>query len=287
LDKKSKKIIITFLLSSIAITNARASIFGWHLNSKGKNDPNSEYHKRLPLAFTDDITSDQNPAKIKLTPAQKHEALVWGLSEQQEKRYVLLVRNKSGWYFKNTTLTPVEILGINAKTDEERAQYAVLDAKQEFAKNAKILAFNAAYSKAAFALKDKLNLPVIRKFDYSKYSPYNYKPIQLQKNDKLMLFIKKNENVKPIVSYLMAEIERNAAISLNVYFIDSKISKKDIVNWAKGQNIPSDMVNHKLITLNFDFDHGQYAKIKAKNKKTPLMLLVRNGKSRIVDTGRF
>lgn len=285
--KHLKLSILAYLLLNIfVINNANASIFGWHLGAKAKNnDPNLEYHKRLPLAFNDDITSDQDAAKVKLTPVQKHEALVWGLSNREEKRYLFLMENKSGWYFKNTTLTPVEILGINARTDEERAQYAAIAAHQEFEKIAKVLSYNAAYSKAALALKDKLNLPVIRKFDYSKYSPYNYQPIDLQKNDKLMLFIKKDENVKPIVSYLMAEIEHNHSVSLNIYFLDSKITKNNIVDWAQGQNIPPAMVNHKFITLNFD--NGQYAEIKAEHKKTPLLILIRDGQSKIIDTGRF
>jgi integrating conjugative element protein (TIGR03759 family) len=207
------------------------------------------------------------------------------------------MRNRSGKYFKNTTLTPVEILGVNARTDEERAQYAVLDAKQEFGKNAKILSFNAAYDRAAMVYKEKLDLPIIRKFNYSKYSPYNYKPVQLRENDKLMLFVKRSENVKPIISYLMSEIESNPSVQLNVYFVDDKKNKKtkttksDIVSWAQAQNIPSTMVNDKLITLNFD--HGQYAgvnakgKITGKNKKTPLLILIHDGQSHIVDTGRF
>lgn len=298
--KSNLSIIFVFFGVVFISNNANASIFGWNLGASNKNDPNSEYHKRLPLAFKDDVTSDQDSNKIKLTDAQKHQALVWGLSDQQEKRFVFLMQNRSGNYFKNTKLTPVEILGINARTDEERMQYAVIDAKQEFEKNAKILSFNTDYDMAATALKNKLNLPVIRKFNYAKYSPYNYKPVQLKANDKLMLFVKRNENVKPIVSYLMSEIESNPSVQLNVYFIDNeksnkgktiKITKSDIVHWAQEQNIPSTMVNDRLITLNFD--NGQYASVNAKgginikDRKTPLLILVHDGQSRVVDTGRF
>ena len=283
-SNRKLKITTCLLLNLIVANSAYASILGWRLGIKD-NDINSQYHARLPQRFFDDITEDQNIQSIKLTDAQKHQALVWGLSKKQEQRYVLLMQNRSGVYFKNTQLTPIEILGINARDDAERSQYAMLDAKQEFEKNAKILAFNAAYHKAATVLKEKLNLPIVYKFNYAKYSPYNYKPVQLQKNDKIMLFVKKDENVKSVVAYLMVEIERNSSLQMNIYFIDSDITKDEITKWAQRQDIPPEMVKNKFITLNFN--HGQYAAVNIKTKKTPLLILARNGHSRIIDTGRF
>lgn len=286
-SNKFKAIFAFFIFLILMATNAPSfAMFGWDYISGSKNDPNSEYHERFPLQFNDDITSDQELKKIKLTPEQQHEALVWGLSEDQEKRYVFLMQNRTGLYYKNIKLSPVEILGINARDNNERVFYAKLLATQEFEKNAKLLAFDAAYHNAAVELKEELKLPVIRDFDYSKYSPYNYKPLQLQNSDKLVFFISKGDGVKPIVSSLISEIKKNQSLQLNVFFVDKGLKDDEITKWAKSQNIPSDMVNSKR-TVTLNHDKGQYEEIKIKNKKTPLLILIRNGQSSVVNISRF
>lgn len=309
-DKKETQVVpiplfipIIFYMSLLLLcllccwaTPARASIFGWHFSSSNNNtkelsDPNSDYLVRTQLPYADDITSDQDINKVTLTPEQKHQALVWGLTEDQEKRYVLLMQNRSGLYYQKSQLTPVEILGINARTNNERQVYAVLDAKQEFERTGKLLAFNAAYHEAATQLKNQLDLPMIRPFDATKFSPYSYRPTALKPHDQLMFFIHMNDAVKPVVSYLMAAIIKEPTISLNIYFVGKEVSKREIEAWARGQNIPSTMVNKRQITLNFD--QGKYDSLTIKMKKagkmekTPLLILIRDGQSHPVDTGRF
>ena len=159
-------------------------------DTKGSSSPNSDYLVRTQLPFEDDITSDQDIDKVTLTLEQKHQAFVWGLTEEQERRYVLLMQNRSGVYYQKSQLTPVEILGINASTNNERHAYAVLDAKQEFERTGKLLAFNAAYYQAATQLKEQLHLPMIRSFDATQFSPYSYQPTTLEPQDQLMfLFV--------------------------------------------------------------------------------------------------
>lgn len=300
MQNKNKKLAKSlFIISAVFLITPSYAANGWNFfNNKDitKKDEktktktkikNHELYIRGILAFQDDITKDQDLDKLKLTEEEKHQAQVWGLTKEQEKRYTFLMNNKSGTYYKNTKLTPVEILGINAKDDGERNYYAMLDASQEWQKNAKILAFNTAFQKATRQMQNMQGIPIIREFDYTKYSPYSYEPINLQSNDKLMLFIKLNDSVKPIISYLINSITKNPKIQLNIYFIEDGIKeeKEKITQWAKGQNIPFDMVNKKEITLNFG--SKQYEELKDIKKKTPILTLIRNGKSRLVDTGRF
>ena len=53
--------------------------------------------------FIDEVALDPNLKKIPLTSAQQHQALVWSLDETQEIRYVLLVQNRSGLYYRKTS----------------------------------------------------------------------------------------------------------------------------------------------------------------------------------------
>ena len=77
----------------------------------------------------DDITPDQIENPIKLNAQQQHEAIVWGLSEKEELRYVKLMKNKSKVRYAHLHLSPVEVLGINARNDDERAHYAKKSSK--------------------------------------------------------------------------------------------------------------------------------------------------------------
>lgn len=287
------KSLIGLIMITMMVNMGWGDASGWHFKPGQNNqdkDPNSNFHKRYPVKFKDDITQDQSVDKIQLTDQQKHQAKVWGLSQSEEKRYIALMRNKSGQYYQNNN--PVEVLGFNARNNQERRHYARKAAKQNFQKLAKELAFASTYNKAAAHLKNQLNLPVVGDFNYSKYSPYNYKPVNLKPHDKLMLFVHTNDAVTTIVSYLMQVIQKQKGIQLNVYFVPKKgndsVPKKQVEQWAKIQNIPPQLNKQHRITLNQNNHKLQNLDINdKKSKQTPLLLLVRDGKSRIVNTDNF
>lgn len=281
---KNLLVITLFTILGLYSTSSLAA-FGWDYSSITKTNPNSNYYYRLPMPFIDDIVRDQDIDKVQLTTEQKHQALVWGLSDDQEKRYVLLMQNRSGNYFKDTKLSPIEVLGINARDDSERAMYAKVLAQMEFEKNAKILAFDTAFHNEAIALQEKLKLPIIRGGGASSTSK-TAKTFQLQNGDKLMLFVERANNVDFIISPVISELKRNPTATLNVYFIDNGLKDSGIASWAKNQNIPIDLVNEKhSITLNLD--KGQFNSVKIISKTTPLLILVRDGRSEVVDLNLF
>ena len=283
--KRCDKIkLLAFMFFTILVSYSTASFagFGWDYSSITKTNPNSNYYYRLPMPFIDDITSDQDIGKLQLNTEQKHQALVWGLSESQEKRYILLMLNRSGTYFKDTKLSPIEVLGINARDDNERAMYAKVLAQMEFEKNAKILAFDTTFHNEALLLQDKLKLPVIRDGSYIKSSLKPIKIFQLQNSDKLMLFVQREDNASFIISRVLTEMKKNPGATLNIYFLDKELKDSDIAVWAKNQNIPVELVNDKhLITLNLD--KGQFNSVGIVNKRTPLLVLIHDGQSTIVD----
>jgi integrating conjugative element protein (TIGR03759 family) len=104
---------------------------------------------------TQDISSVANSARD------------WGLTDNEWKKYKSLMEGANGRYYP--TLTPPEVLGINATALNELMHFAELHAKQEHDKIEKELRFNVAFHEAAKRLY--ANEPIIRPFDLTPYAP--------------------------------------------------------------------------------------------------------------------
>lgn len=247
-----------------------------------------------PLAATDralaqtglsinenDITPDQDANKLTLSETQFHEASVWGLSVDEEKRYVQLMQNRSGLYYDGLHQTPIDVLGINARNEAERTHFAELAAQQEAQKVAKNIAWNNAFYKAYNQLFN--DVPVIGDFDPRPYSPNNYTPITLKPSDTLYWFIRPELAVKTILLPLVEAIQTTPNATLHLMLLG--VSDADIQQWANLYQIPRELVTQGQLTLN----HGElsFEALTLKNKTTPLLLLARNGVSSVVDLGRF
>lgn len=229
----------------------------------------------------DDLTAEQDINKIQLNEKQLHEAKVWDLSVEEEKRYVLLMQNRSKIYYEGLRQTPLDILGLNARNEAERNHFAELAAVQEAQKVSKNIAWNNAFYKAYNQLF--ANVPVVGDFDPAPYSPYAYKPVRLNQGDILYFFIKSDEAVKTVLMTLTEAIESTPDTRLHLMLLES--DDLTIQLWANKHQIPQYLVNSGRITIN----HGQqnYQALTVSKKTTPLLLLAKNGSSRVVDLGRF
>ncbi len=229
----------------------------------------------------DDLTLDQDPNKLQLNEQQLHEAKIWDLSLEVEKRYVLLMQNRSKIYYQGLRQTPLDILGLNARNEVERNHFAELAAIQEAQKVSKNIAWNNAFYKAYNKLL--ANVPVVGDFDPSPYSPYAHKPVQINQGETLYLFIKPDDAVKTILMILTEAIENTPDTHLHLMLLDS--DDLSIQLWANKHQIPQHLVRNGRITMN----HGEqnYQALKVKKNTTPLLLLSKNGSSSVVDLGRF
>lgn len=229
----------------------------------------------------DDITADQNIDTLKLTEAQLHEARVWELTEDEEKRYVLLMQNRSGVYYRGLRQTPIDVLGINARNETERNHFAELAARQEAQKVATNIAWNNAFHKAYNKLF--ANVPVVGEFDKTPFSPMAYRPVTLDAGDTLFLFIKPDDAIRTVLLTLMDAVNIAPDTRLHIMFLSADDSR--IQQWANVNQIPRELVNDKKISLN----HGelQFESIRTTRKTTPLLLLTRQGVSSVVDLGVF
>lgn len=236
----------------------------------------------LAKAGVSDIQDEVIEQKdFKLSEAQKHQAKVWQLTEQEEKRYIQLMQSRSGIYYKGLRLSPVDILGLNARDDDERAHFADLSAKQEAQKVAQNIAWNNAFYKSYNQLFK--SVPVVGDFNLSPYSPYSHKPIELKPGQQLYLFLKTDDAVKTTLLHLIDAINQAHDTKLNLFFIG--MSKEAIQLWANRNQIPITLVIDQKITLNNGTQY--FDSLQIDNKHTPLLLLSEGKESHIVDMGRF
>ena len=280
-----KKTIVMLLGLGLSCAVFASDNSGWQF-TPGEKNPNQEFYNKTHAAFKDDITADQDPKKITLTKAQKHQALAWGLSEDQEKRYVMLMENQSGFFLSvknNEYWTPVQVLGQNARTDKERAYYAHLAAEQRLQYLGKQLAYSNLEDQMYAQLMQQLNLKPLdtSQIDMAKFSPHNYEPLTLHQGEYFNLFVNIKQPIKTVMAYLLSKVSTENP--LNIYFVGS-VTSDQIQKWAKDQNIPQAYVAKGIITLNYD--SGKFAGLHV-NKALPVLMLSNSQSQQIVNIGRL
>jgi integrating conjugative element protein (TIGR03759 family) len=280
----TKKILILCLSILSVCAHADLTIPGIAIHH-GNNDALALTDKTLAKTGVrvneDDITSDQDINALKLSSIQLHEARVWGLTEEEEKRYVFLMQNKSAVYYEGLRQTPVDILGMNAKDEAERVHFAALCAQQEAQKVSKNIAWNNTFYKVYNQLF--ANIPVVGQFDASPYAPSAYKPIALNRGDTLFLFMKPGDAVKTVLLALINAINTSPDTHLHLMLLESDDTAIQL--WANQNQIPHELVKQGNITLNRG--NLSFEALNITQKTTPLLLLVRQGASSIVDLGVF
>lgn len=218
---------------------------------------------------------------VQLNDTQRLDAKVWGLTEQEESRYLQLMQSRSAIYYKDLRMTPVDVLGLNARTDNERRHFAELAARQEAQKVAQNIAWNNAFYQAYNELfKD---VPVIGNFDPSPYSPYAHQPLSLLEGEQLYFFIRPDDAVTTVLLQLIDAINRTQNTRLHLLFLD--MDSDAIQLWANRHQIPISLVTSQQITLSAG--EQQYAALSLDKKQTPLLLLSRGKASQVIDLGRF
>lgn len=153
----------------------------------------------------------------------------WKLTEKEWQRYEMLKKGKRGLFSPN--LDPLTLLGIEARTYEERRYFAELVVKQEFQRIEAELAFQREVNQAWLRLYPEI-LPIQNEIRESRQA----------------LFLKEN---CPVCEGKLAQlIKQNQPI--DIYLVGSE-GKDDVIrNWAKKHHIPIEKVKKRHITLNHD-----------------------------------
>ena len=229
-------------------------------------------------------TTQEQPGSIRSTIIGT--AQDWDLSETEWQTYQKLMATSAGkWY---PQLTPAEVLGMYADNDQDEKHFAELAAKEEHDKIARELSFNSAFHSAMLKLYG--NEPVIKDFDMSVFNPvkgkanilapHNKDAVTLEDGDHLVVFVDTMPGLDFLaIPSLLNLIKNHPGVILDIYCAGA-VSDGDIQIWAKLNNIPVDLVQKGIITLNHD--NGKLKSIFGSGQ-LPQVVLVHNGQSQNVN----
>ncbi|MCD6047007.1 MAG: uncharacterized protein K0S08_654 [Gammaproteobacteria bacterium] len=241
----------------------------------------TSYAKASPMESASVISTQEQTSQVKNTVIGT--AQDWDLSENEWQNYQKLISGPAGkWY---PQLTPAEVLGMYADNDQDEKHFAEIAAKEEHDKIARELSFNNAFHNAMLKLYS--DEPVIKDFDMSVFNPAKGKSIAhgsttvtLEAGDHLVAFVDTTPGLDFLaVPSLLGLIRNHPGVYLDIYCAGN-ISDADIQLWAKMNNIPVDLVNKGLITLNHD--NGKLKSIFGSGQ-LPQVMLVHNGQNQNVN----
>ena len=171
---------------------------------------------------------------------------LWKLSKEEWER-VQFLRDGIRKYLSDDQISPLEILGIHARSDQERERYAQRWAKLMLEDAERVLRFQRAYDQAISSLNS--NEPLI---DLSQLPPKHSTVSALIKTDRIALFIELDCDV----CYSIAEMSLAAlprVDGLDIYFVDlGPQDQLSMRRWATRLRVPPPLVESKRVTLNPD-----------------------------------
>lgn len=173
----------------------------------------------------------------------------WNLTESEWQRYLTLMRGVRGSISPNT-LSPVEVLGVHARDDQERMQYARLWAKIMRDDVERILRFQAAYDAAWRELNPSGEI-----IDLANLPRSNVDDQAVQPGDRVLLFLRLQDC--PECQVLSTRVQRaahEADAQLDIFFTDTEPGKDDqaLRDWIARNRFDIDRLKQKKITFNHD-----------------------------------
>lgn len=211
----------------------------------------------------------------------------WGLSVTEWQRYQTLMQGIRGSLSPN--LSPIETLGVHARTPAERRRYAEMWATEMQRDTARVLAFQREYNAAWQRL-----YPDLRMFDLAslpgrgpdgrKLTPGQAALPALKPGDRFIWFqdINCGQLCDNQVQALLGRVKNKVAVGLDVFLLNAKHDGA-IRQWAKAKQIPPKLVTSRLITLNHD--HGTLGRL-APGQPVPVLLHERGNNLTQVSQGR-
>ena len=201
----------------------------------------------------------------------------WNLSESEWQTYLKLIQGPSGHYYKS--MTPPEVLGINADNDRDLKHYAEITAKEEHEKVEKELKFDYAFHEAAERLY--ADEPIIRDFAFTPFSSLaneNAKTTtSLLRGDHVALFVDlKGAVSSDLLRKLISQVKNVQGSVLDIYCVNYT-DEESIQQWAKKNFIPMELVMSDKVTINKSNRNAMTS------KRLPYAFLVHGGDSKVIN----
>ncbi|MDN5869211.1 MAG: TIGR03759 family integrating conjugative element protein [Nitrococcus sp.] len=181
-----------------------------------------------------------------LTEHERARAGLWGLSEEEWGRYRTLMEGIRG-SISPASISPIEVLGIHARSEAERRKYAKRWAGMMRKDAERILAFQRAYDQAHRLLYP--NEPLI---DVSRLLSRRAADEALRRTDRLLLFARPDCAVcDALLARVLASLDRLDGV--DVFFTGIAAGDEGAIrDWARERGIRPEWVQSRRVTLNFD-----------------------------------
>lgn len=198
----------------------------------------------LDVVLTD--IDRRSSAGLEATETEFLDRSHWQLDVNDWKRVEALT---SGFrkYISDQRISPLEVLGIHARSDEERSRYARRWARLMIEDAERVLAFQRAYDAAVRdLLKDK---PLIDLTQLPVRSPNTPRLIP---SDRLAVFVSTDCALCDEVLAHAFRVGRELA-GVDIYVMELAEEHEVMLHaWARQHGIPPIAVNSKRITINID-----------------------------------
>jgi len=201
----------------------------------------------------------------------------WRLSQDEWVRYQKLMKGIRG-SISPANLSPIEVLGVHARSEKERKKYARQWARMRRDDAERILAFQRAYDAAWKELDPNGTI-----IDFARLkTPPERKAID--RGDRVLLFLRLRECEE--CQILLTRVRRaafEANAQLDIYFIDTKENKDDsaILAWAKRQQFDPERIKQRAVT--FNHDKGTLMRIGGITSTVPAVFRIRSDRMEQLD----
>lgn len=205
------------------------------------------------------ITATETDLAVTETRSVEAEATRWGLTIEEYRRYQHAMEGLRG-RLSVPNITPIEVLGIEAKTSAERDRYAEMWVEMIRADTTKTLAFTRAVHDAwqrlypDESLIDRRYINETRARHGSKWGPIPLEGPSETIGGRLLVFTEIACAIcNADVLDLIRQVEAGTHAGLDIYVMDVAIGDAvAIQHWAEALPIPTHLVQHGTLTLNFD-----------------------------------
>lgn len=209
---------------------------------------------------------------LERTPLSEHartRAGLWGLSPEEWQRYRTLMEGIRG-SISPGTISPIEVLGIHARDEAERRQYAEQWAVMMREDAERILAFQRAYDDAG-----RLLYPLETLIDVARLPVQTDSGDALRRTDRVLLFARPDcAACDALLARVLARLDRLDGVDVFLTGIPAG-DEAAIRNWAIDRGIRPEWVTARRVTLNFE--GGALARVAPGREELPVLMRRRGG----------
>ena len=220
--------------------------------------------------------------------SQTSRAEQWGLDPTEWQRYESLMQGIRG-SVSAATLSPLEVLGIHARTADERRRYAEQWAVMMRDDAERILAFQRAYDEAQQRLFPHGLLIDAHALASATTNQTATEKLTWQPDDRVLFFTETQcPRCDAVLERLVSQIKQFSGIDL--YLIDVSVGEEArIRDWAAAKRIDPQWVSDHRMTLNIDA--GAFDQVAGhtgqQGQDLPVLILRREGQLAPLPVSRF